>query len=90
LAAVSTAAIPVGSGYLFIYDTGTGQFCNVSVGGGIVKIISQSDGLQYALTSTPSASQTGLYYSGTNYTIKNGFAATHGYGATGIRLGSAN
>ena len=89
IAGGATAAIPVGSGYLFIYDTGTGHFCNVSVGGGIVTINSQ-DAAQYAVTSTPSASQTGLYYSGTNYTIKNGFAAAHGYAVTGIRLGAAN
>jgi hypothetical protein len=85
----STAAIPVGSGYLFIYDVTTGHFCNASVGGGTVTINSQ-DASQYAVTSTPSASQTGLYYSGTNYTIKNGFAAAHGYAVTGIRLGNAN
>jgi hypothetical protein len=89
IAGGSTAAIPVGSGYLFIYDTTTGHFCIASVGGGFVTIVSQ-DASQYAPTSTPSASQTGLYYSGTNYTIKNGFAATHGYGVIGIRLGNAN
>jgi hypothetical protein len=89
IAGGSTAAVPVGSGYLFIYDTGTGHFCNVSVGGGIVTINSQ-DAAQYAATSTPSASQTGIYYSGTNYTIKNGFTAAHSYSVAGIRLGSAN
>ena len=89
IAGGSTAAIPVGSGYLFIYDTGTGHFCCASVGGGFVNIVAQ-DASQYALTSTPSSSQTGLYYSGTNYTIKNGFAAAHGYSVIGIRLGSAN
>jgi hypothetical protein len=89
IASGSTAAIPVGSGYLFIYDVTTGHFCNASVGGGVVTINSQ-DASEYAVTSTPSASQTGIYYSGTNYTIKNGFAAARGYAVTGIRLGNAN
>jgi hypothetical protein len=90
IAGGSTAAVAVGSGYLFIFDTTTGHFCNVSVGGGVVTINSQDAAQQYVVTSSPSASQTGLYYSGTNYTIKNGFAAAHGYGVTGIRLSPVN
>ncbi|WP_283805987.1 hypothetical protein [Bradyrhizobium brasilense] len=39
----------------------------------------------------PGTSQTGIIYNGsTNYIVKKGFAASHGYNVYGMRINSSN
>jgi hypothetical protein len=67
------------SGLLVIIDHTNGAVGVVSCGGGTVTVISAGPGAQYVNTSTPSTSQTGIYFSST-YRIRHGFAANHTYG----------
>jgi energy-converting hydrogenase Eha subunit A len=89
LASGASAAIATGSGYLWMYNANTGAFANFSVGGGNVNLISSAGG-EFAVTSTPSASQTGVFWSGSAYTIKNGMASSGAYHVCGIRFSAVN
>ncbi|WGS23379.1 MULTISPECIES: hypothetical protein [unclassified Bradyrhizobium] len=90
LAQNATANIATGSGLLIVYDASNGNWALVFVGGGNTTILNQN-AAEFAVTSSPSTSQTGIVYNGsTNYIIKNGFAASHGYNVYGMRINSAN
>ncbi|WP_092088438.1 hypothetical protein [Bradyrhizobium brasilense] len=82
----ATANIATGSGLLIVYDASNGNWALVFVGGGNTTILNQN-AAGFAVTSSPSTSQTGIIYNGsTNDIIKNGFAASHGYNVYGMRL----
>lgn len=75
------------SGLAIVTDNTNGSTAAIVVGGGGVVILGQSSGSSFAVTSTPSTSQTGVFYDGAgNYRIKNGFAVSHTYYA--ITLGT--
>lgn len=75
IATGAETVLTTGSGMLIFTDSGTGGTAIFVTGGGGVALIGQT-GTTFAATSTPSASQLGLYYSGGTYRLKNGFAGT--------------
>lgn len=75
IATGAETVLTTGSGMLVFTDNGTGGTAIFVTGGGGVALIGQT-GTAFAATSTPSASQLGLYYSGGAYRLKNGFADT--------------
>ncbi len=67
----------VSSGFLIATYTGTGSTAIIVMGGGFVNVVAQSTGSVWAATSTPSASQIGIYWdAASRYVIKNGFAGS--------------
>lgn len=80
LAQNETLAIFTGnSGLVIVTDNTNGSTAAIVCGGGGVVILGQSSGSSFAATSTPTTAQTGVYFSGSMYLIKNGFVASHSY-----------
>lgn len=75
IASGAEIVIATGSGLIILTDSTTGSTGLFLLGGGGVAYLGQSSGAVWAATSTPSASQIGVYYS-SGYRIKNGTAAT--------------
>lgn len=89
----STQSMTIGNyvyGFLFIVDKSTGAIGQIAIYFGGAAVVYQNAS-EFAITSTPSTSQTGIYVStsvGNSDTInvKNGFTANRNYAAFFIRL----
>lgn len=88
IASGSELVLSNNSGLLVVTNNTSGSTGVIGLGGGIVSIISSGAGSEFVNSSTPTSSQTGVYFSSPTYRIKNGFAASRNYGV--LWLGSRN
>ena len=94
IASGSTKSITVNNyvyGFLFITNKSTGKIAQIAISFTTREIVYQ-DSSEFAITSTPSTSQTGIWISSSSggssdvINIKNGFATTNIYSILFIRL----
>jgi hypothetical protein len=86
----SNVALPVGSGFVTVSDSLTGDVSAWVCGGGGCVLITSSTGRAVASTTTPAAGKYSLAYSGSAYAIYNNEGSTVNFTAALLRTRAAN
>ncbi len=76
VASGAEVTLTTGSGELTLTEASSGSTAKYLLGGGSVALLGQTVGTNWATGSSPSSSQQSVYFTGTEYRIKNGRAST--------------